>query len=508
MPSEAKYLLTEAYRSTSKTTGFNPVSPKSFFAMLENNRAFNYYTEALSENMTPQVRSEFRTLARSSRIALLENSTYGLVPYQTLTMPVLSVFYPRLIARELVNVDPIDKPEVIKAFLQPVFTKWNNPNQFAGPSYNNISTGPDSASLPQPLQVNMGQTNLLQVFNLNSEVSHIERDLSIYQVNNASGQSADVQIIPDDSGNFAAQVTVNGQSDVITGNIDYYSGVLTIQSTTGVVKSLNLSVSTSLEENTINPYVNLVVNKIKLTAKDRELSAQWSVQFEQDIRALYNIDLQAELVNIMGQQIALDIDREIVNTLIAIANNNNLTNATHRQTFSWAAPSTFQFGQKAWYANVIPVLTQVSASIFTDTNIQAGDLIACNPVDASLLESIDGFTYEGTSQDGGDLSFRTGYTAGRRWKVLTSPIVPMGQMIVTYRPSDEMKSVFLYAPYVPAIIQPYPMMNKPAMTILSRYAMAPVRPNGLGIVQLTGFNNAYGNGTVQGFNGVYGGNTN
>jgi hypothetical protein len=417
-------------------------------------------------------------------------------------MPILSVFYPRLVARELVTVDPIDKPEVIKAFLQPIFVQWNNPNQYPAPSYNNISTGPSTTAFAQPAVAQIGQTNLLQLFNLTPESAHIERDLLIYEVHDGAGNKAEVNIVPDVSGNISGQVTINGVSDFLTGSIDYYTGVLTVNSSTGVVKSFNFTVSTSLEENTINPYTQLTINKIRLFVKDRELSAQWTVQFEQDIRALYDIDLQAELVTVMGQQIALDIDREIVNTLLSIANNSNVTNATHKQTFSWAAPSTFTFGPKMWYETaLIPLLTYVSSAIYTDTNIQAGDVIGCNPIDASILESLDGFRYDGTSQDGGDLGFRTASLQGKKWKVVVSPVVPQGQMLMTYKPDVELKAVFLYAPYVPAVIMPYPLQNKPAMTILSRYATALVRPNGLGVVQLTNMNQAYGSGTVVGFNG-------
>jgi hypothetical protein len=37
---------------------------------------------------------------------------------------------------------------------------------------------------------------------------------------------------------------------------------------------------------------------------------------EQDMRALFDVSMQAEIVNILGQQVALDIDREIINALI------------------------------------------------------------------------------------------------------------------------------------------------------------------------------------------------
>ena len=510
MASDTKYLLQESYATTKKMTGLNPSSPREFRGVLESTKAFNTYLDTLSENMSPQVKKEFKILAGNSRVhmvrKLYENSTYNITPYETLNMPLLSIFYPRLIARELVTVDPIDKPEVIKMFLQPIFTKWNDSKQYAAPSYNNISSGPNTNNktmFPNGAAAAVpSTTNLLQLFNLNSETSHIERDLLIYQVSDGSGNTSDVQVSPDVDGNIAFTATIGSASDVVTGTIDYYSGNLVLSSSTGLVKTINFSVSTSLEENTINPYIQLVLNKIRLTVKDREISAQWTLQFEQDIKALFDIDLQAQLVTSMGQQVAMDIDREIINTLLAIANNGNLVNATHNQSFSMAAPSGYMLGNKPWFENIYPVLTMVGASIYTDTNIESGNLVACNPIDATIFMSTNGFKFEGTAADGGNVDFKTATAQGGAFKILVSPLVPQGQMLVTYKPDVELKSVFLYSPYVPAVLSPYPMINKPSMTLLSRYATAPVRPNGLGVIQITNYDKAYGQGTVAGYNGV------
>ena len=510
MSNDVKYMLKESYASTKSITGLSPTSPTDFKRILGSNKAFNAYVESLSENMKPEVKKEFKILAESTRIKLLENSTYALQPYETLTMPVLSVFYPRLIARELVTVAPIDKPDVIKAFLQPVFTKWNDKNAYPAPSYNNVSSGPNTSNktiFPNGASVQTpSQTNLLQLFNLNSETSHIERDLLLYSASDGNGNTVDITESPDVDGNIAFSVSIGGATDTITGTIDYYTGMLTLNSASGIVKALGFSVSTSLEENTINPYTQLVLNKIRLQVKDREISAQWTVQYEQDIKALYDIDLQAEFVTVMGQQVQMDIDREIVGTLFAIGNNTNMVGDSHRQSFSYAAPSDFYLGPKIWYENIIPKLTLASQVIYTDTNIQAANIIACNPIDASILESLNGFVYNGSAQDGGEFGYGTASLQGGKWKVLTTPIVPQGQMLLTYKPDVEIKSVFLYSPYVPAVLMPYPLQNKPAMTILSRYATSVVRPNGISILSLTNFNQAYGQGTVTGFNGTPGAN--
>lgn len=39
-------------------------------------------------------------------------------PYETLTFPIMRHYYPKLISKQLVDVMPIDKPDVVKAFMR------------------------------------------------------------------------------------------------------------------------------------------------------------------------------------------------------------------------------------------------------------------------------------------------------------------------------------------------------------------------------------------------------
>jgi hypothetical protein len=74
--------------------------------------------------------------------------------------------------------------------------------------------------------------------------------------------------------------------------------------------------------------------------------------------------------------------------------------------------------------------------------------------------------------------------AGGKWKVLTSAVVPQGKMLVLLKSADELRSVYFYSPYVPAVLHPYPLGNKPTLTILSRYATALVRSLGISVLTI------------------------
>jgi hypothetical protein len=92
--------------------------------------------------------------------------------------------------------------------------------------------------------------------------------------------------------------------------------------------------------------------------------------------------------------------------------------------------------------------------------------------------------YTGTSSVDGDLGYRSATVAGGKWKILTSAIVPQGTMVIIYKPAEELKSVYFYAPYVPAVLHPYPLTYTPTLTILSRYATALVRSAGIATLSI------------------------
>jgi hypothetical protein len=427
----------------------------------------------------------FKILAENTRIKLLENSMYQLNPYETLTLPILRVFYPKLVAKEAVTVSPMDKPETVKGFLNATFSPSNSSTQYLAPvTSTDISQGvavgtPVSAAIAVPNSA----YNVLKYAGLNNTQAHLERDFTITAVSSDGTAYTNVSIVPAVEGHFSSSVTIGLNTDVISGRVDYLNGTVAISSTTGLVTYARYQVTTSLEENRINPSVKLSVDKIRLYAKDRQISANWTINMEQDMRALFDLSMQAEIVNILGQQIALDIDREIINAIITA--NQRLNAVTHVGTFARTAPTTYTWGNKYWHENIIPVINQLSAQIYTDTNMEAGNTILSNPLDVAILEDLQGFNYTGTSSADGDLGYRSATVAGGKWKVLTSAVVPQGTMIVIYKPVEDLKSVYIYAPYVPAVLHPYPLGFTPSLTILSRYATALVRSNGIATCTIT-----------------------
>lgn len=489
-----KHLILEANYASRRIK--RPFTPAEFIDVLADDRKYNNYinTFITGVGMSPMIAEEFRQVSNNLRKYLLEQTVVGNISYyETLTFPILSVFYPRLIARELVTVTPISKPEIIKAFVKPKFRKGNNLYD-APVTTVDVSRGPGSNSVYTATFAGNTVVNLYDLATppIGDMQATIQRGtVSIIKL--AKGdQEMPVNIYPTVDGTFAATLDltpIGGPAITeLTGSIDYKTGktVISVSSQNGQVDGVTVTLAFVLgfEYNVRNPEIEFEVEKITLRVTDRQITARWSLQFEQDLRALYDLDLQSQLVTIIGEQIALDIDREIINHLIAITSSIP-QNLEHTYNFYLQPSQNFTFGYKEWNKQVVLSLERLASNIYRDTNIQAGNIIAINTNDMNVFTSLDDFyfTYENNYLNAG-IGFAEATIVGGKFKVLVSPIVPQGKVLVTYKPDVETKVVYYYCPYIPAVIHPYPLSNMPTLTFLTRYAVAPVRPLGLARLDL------------------------
>ncbi|MFW6001798.1 MAG: hypothetical protein ACOCQD_00500 [archaeon] len=495
MSEQYQPLLESTYNTTRKLYGMNPSQPENFKQMLSDDRAFQCYKDGLSEGLTESDKSHFCEIADSTRTALMENSMFQLNPYETLHIPILRVFYPKLIAKELVNVMPIDKPEVIMSFLKAYFAKSTETNfdhQFpaiydSAGNQLDISRGPSSGITVRET-ANVGeQHDILDEMPgyLDSSKAHIEKDFRITEVYSDSQtewKTLDTPIKASIDGYFSQSVTIGSEDGYIQGEIDFLEGILTVSSTNSDFTQVAYQAYASLEENQINPKMKMDFEKIPFSALDRRIETEWTVNMEQDVKALYDIQIQSDIVSILGEQIAIDVDREIINDIIDT--NATANPASHTKSFDLNPPTEFTWGRKAWYENILPELNKLSAQIYNSVLIGPANTLACNPLDAAVFESLNQYELVGDSVAGGEVGYRSATVAGGKWKLLVSNIVPEGKVIAKHRSPELLRAAYVYAPYVPVLLQPYPMGPIPALTIMTRYAKNVVRPNAFGVMEI------------------------
>jgi len=488
-----KDLLIESFRDVKKKFFIDLGNdPTKTMELVMDDEKFNYYSEALVSPFTdPTDRMNIKTLMHGTRRTLIEtmNSRFGLAPYEVLSMPFIPVFYPRLLAKELVTFSTTDKPEVIKPRVSSTFKRFGDSTTYKAPSMtDDMSTGPRFGQ-PVATEINIpAATDILAILGLTSDVSHLEKNFTITHLIDSAGNEVEVQSIADVDGNFYIPVTINGSDDVVSGHVDYLNGVVTLTSLNNIAVKAKIVGSASVEENTVTTKTGFTVDKIRIPIIDRELEASYSIQDKMDVKSLYDIDAESLLLNLMAKQIALDIDREILMTLLGIAYNPSIVPASHIEQFSKNVPggSNYAFGPKNWHSQIESNFNSISGKIYNDARTGLGNKIMANSVDAAIIRDID--TYE--SSFGADGKSRIGYKSGTinkdAFQVLDSPVMPAEKMLMVYKPdqNNEGADTYHFVMHTPGIVIPYPKNNKPSFSVLTRYGKALIQPKAIGVVEI------------------------
>ena len=155
-------------------------------------------------------------------------------------------------------------------------------------------------------------------------------------------------------------------------------------------------------ENEANiPEIDIKVDSIAITAVTKKLKAKWTPELGQDLNAYHNLDAEVELTSILSEQIALEIDREILSDLV---------NGATAGTFYWSrSPGLFvnretgaEIGSgvnapdftgtvSEWYETLIETINDISAQIHRKTLRGGANFVVCSPEVANILEFTSGF---------------------------------------------------------------------------------------------------------------------
>jgi hypothetical protein len=90
----------------------------------------------------------------------------------------------------------------------------------------------------------------------------------------------------------------------------------TFEAVGGAIGAVRGATPWQLENNKGLPEIDIKVQSIAVTANTKKLKAKWSPELAQDLNAYHNLDAEVELTSILSEQIALEIDQEILTALV------------------------------------------------------------------------------------------------------------------------------------------------------------------------------------------------
>ena len=244
------------------------------------------------------------------------------------------------------------------------------------------------------------------------------------------------------------------------------------------------------------PEIDIKVDSIAVTAVTKKLKAKWSPELGQDLNAYHNLDAEVELTGILSEQIALEIDREILNDLVQGATAGTLhwsrrpgqflNRETGASITSNTAPPDFTGTVSEWYETLLETINDVSARIHRKTLRGGANFLVCGPELASVLEMTSGFRASVTVDDstGTAGAVKVG-SVNKKWDIYVDPYFLRQIILVGRKGSSFLESGFVYAPYVPLQVTPTIFGTEdfvPRKGVMTRYAKKMVRPDMYGLV--------------------------
>ena len=270
--------------------------------------------------------------------------------------------------------------------------------------------------------------------------------------------------------------------------------------TGGAIGSVIGDPTWGLENNVNIPEIDIKVDSVAITAMTKKLKAKWTPELGQDLNAYHNLDAEVELTSILSEQIALEIDREILEDLVKGATAGTkywsrspglfLNRDTGAEIGASSAAPDFTGTVSEWYETLVETINDVSAAIHRKTLRGGANFIVCGPEVANVLEFTAGFRASVTADDerGSIGAVKVGALT-KKFDVYVDPYFLRNVILVGRRGSSFLESGYVYAPYVPLQTTPTifgPEDFVPRKGVMTRYAKKMVRPDMYGLVIVRG----------------------
>jgi hypothetical protein len=237
--------------------------------------------------------------------------------------------------------------------------------------------------------------------------------------------------------------------------------------------------------------VSFDLESVTVSVTERKLRASWSPELAQDVSAFHNIDAEAELTALLSEQIAAEVDREILRDLRKGAAW-NLKWDYNEWKYGGAAGATLQgYTQKDWNQTLITKINQLSAQIHKTTLRGGANWIVVSSEVSAVFDDLEYFhvSNAGAEQDQYNMGIEKVGTLAGRYQVFRDPYFPAGKILVGHKGKSLLDAGYIYAPYVPLQLTPTmynPFNFTPIKGIMTRYAKKMVNNRYFGVINVAG----------------------
>jgi len=205
------------------------------------------------------------------------------------------------------------------------------------------------------------------------------------------------------------------------------------------------------------PSAGFTIERATVTAKTRQLKADYSMELAQDLKAVHGLDAESELANILSAEILAEINREVIrsiNHVAKIGHNNSKSSkftSTNDGIFDLKVDADGRWMVEK-YKSLVFQLEVEANTIAKETRRGKGNFILCSSNVASALAASGALDYSMADSGGlqvDDTGNTFAGTLGGKMKVYIDPYASQDYITTGYRGTNPFDAGIFYCPYVP-----------------------------------------------------------
>ena len=226
--------------------------------------------------------------------------------------------------------------------------------------------------------------------------------------------------------------------------------------------------NTAVLEGAAGNKLSIQILKQTVEAKTRKLSARWTFEAAQDAQSMHGIDVEAEIMAALAQEITAEIDQEVIASLNTLA-------GSAGQTYDQAAVSGTATFVGDEHAALAVQINRVSNQIAQRTRRGAGNWAVVSPFALTILQSATTSAFARTTEGSFEAPTNTKMvgTLNNAMKVYVNTYAAdNANVLIGYKGSSESDAAAFYCPYIPLMSSGVvldPSTFEPTVSFMTRY---------------------------------------
>jgi len=212
----------------------------------------------------------------------------------------------------------------------------------------------------------------------------------------------------------------------------------------GITTGTGIATNTAETSSSLNE-MGFTIEKSTVTAKTRQLKAEYSMELAQDLKAVHGLDAESELANILSGEILAEINREVIRSIVTTGKKGGIGST---EAFDLVADADGRWAVEKFQSLIFQIESEAN-TIALQTRRGKGNYVICSSNVASALAAAGKITFggEGISVDATGNTF-AGLLNGKL-KVYIDPYATTDYATVGYKGTSAYDAGMFYAPYVP-----------------------------------------------------------